>query len=574
MEFDKRCFPSCINPLPMNVQEKLTDYETICELFSYMKYLEDLIKSLTLGDQKQPIWKSILDYGADPTGIEDSSAAVNKALEDGVTFLYIPNGTFVFNDTINYAGKTITTYKNPDAICTGGASYGLIDPQGHNLKLCYRSGDNSGMEDYANFFFQRLANYYRGTPGYVNAGVRVKTEVTNQYSEAYEWSLLTELVNYANLGQNCAFYSRAQKFADGPTWAAALEVRQDTLEATQVGGLLGIEINVVANGLDPQLNRRGIDVLMLANSSVDPSPDGNSYGYGININSEGGSTFRGINLSGTYDTAIDVSPSSCTSGIGVKLDINQLISFRDFTFGNDNGTGALTWGADHIVTFDDSLFAVRTTFTVNTSVGNILTVNNNGVGLRYGVDLVPNDGFMQFMFGSTEKFRVGNLETISSSPFTVSLGGTNVFNVDINGYHLTNGVEIITSPNTFVMRLDNTNSWLFGTSNLEMPFGNRIDNVNEVILFKPNGTEMLRVSTLAVRSQAPFIVDNTSGSVVTINNMGLKVEQGNAVISNGGLVIKTLQIDGTVDETARTTISKWLKIVSDGTSYFVPLYSA
>ena len=573
MEFDKRCFPSCINPLPMNVQEKLTDYETICELFSYMKYLEDLIKSLTLGDQKQPIWKSILDYGADPTGIEDSSAAVNKALEDGVTFLYIPNGTFVFNDTINYDGKTITTYKNPDAICTGDASYGLIDPQGHNLKLCYRSGDNSGMEDYANFFFQRLANYYRGTPGYVNADVRVKTEVTNQYSEAYEWNLLAELVNYANLGQNCAFYSRAQKFADGSTWAATFEVRQDTLEATQVGSLLGIEVDVVANGLDPQLNRRGIDVLMFANSSVDPSPDGNSYGYGININSEGGSTFRGINLSGTYDTAIDVSPSSCTSGIGVKLDVNQLISFRDFTFGNDNGTGALTWGADHIVTFNDSLFAVNTTFTVNTSVGNILTVNNNGVGLRYDIDLVPNDGFMRFMFGSTEKFRVGNLETISSSPFTVSLGGTNVFNVDINGYHLTNGVEIITSPNTFIMQLDNTKSWLFGTNNLEMPFGNKIDNVSEVIMFKPNGTEMLRTSTLAVLSQAPFIVENTSGSVVTINNNGLEVEQGNAVISNGGLVIKTLQIDGTVDEAARTTISKWLKIVSDGTSYFVPLYS-
>ena len=43
---------------------------------------------------------NILDYGADPTGVADSTAAIQAALDSGINNVYIPSGTYLFSTLI------------------------------------------------------------------------------------------------------------------------------------------------------------------------------------------------------------------------------------------------------------------------------------------------------------------------------------------------------------------------------------------------------------------------------------------------------------------------------------------
>ncbi|MGA9390317.1 MAG: glycosyl hydrolase family 28-related protein [Candidatus Sulfotelmatobacter sp.] len=50
-------------------------------------------------------WKPVTAYGADPTGVADSSAAIQSAIDSGATTVYFPTGVYRVTRTILVAGK-------------------------------------------------------------------------------------------------------------------------------------------------------------------------------------------------------------------------------------------------------------------------------------------------------------------------------------------------------------------------------------------------------------------------------------------------------------------------------------
>jgi hypothetical protein len=69
--------------------------------------------SLNLGIEETPYfedssltsWKSVITYGADPTGKIDSSAAIQKTIDSGATTVYFPTGVYEITRTILIGGK-------------------------------------------------------------------------------------------------------------------------------------------------------------------------------------------------------------------------------------------------------------------------------------------------------------------------------------------------------------------------------------------------------------------------------------------------------------------------------------
>jgi hypothetical protein len=50
-------------------------------------------------------WKSVISFGADPTGRADSSVAIQSAINSGATTVYFPTGVYLVTKTILVAGK-------------------------------------------------------------------------------------------------------------------------------------------------------------------------------------------------------------------------------------------------------------------------------------------------------------------------------------------------------------------------------------------------------------------------------------------------------------------------------------
>jgi Pectate lyase superfamily protein/Viral BACON domain len=56
-------------------------------------------------DENLNDWKSVTDYGADPSGVKDSSTAIQAAIDSGATTVYFPTGVYVVTRTILVRGK-------------------------------------------------------------------------------------------------------------------------------------------------------------------------------------------------------------------------------------------------------------------------------------------------------------------------------------------------------------------------------------------------------------------------------------------------------------------------------------
>lgn len=117
----------------------------------------------------------------------------------------------------------------------------------------------SATDAWSSEFF-RNAQYTGGAPGFTNFALKVQTDV-GANPTAYEWALLAQLNNSATAGQNVAFYGQAKKKTGaGPTWAGVFENIDDSNAADPTTGMLGLEIDISANGTDANTNRIGIDM--------------------------------------------------------------------------------------------------------------------------------------------------------------------------------------------------------------------------------------------------------------------------------------------------------------------------
>ena len=53
---------------------------------------------------------NVLSFGADPTGVSDSSAAINAALASGKKRIFLPEGTYLVDGLVFPAGGGVTMF--------------------------------------------------------------------------------------------------------------------------------------------------------------------------------------------------------------------------------------------------------------------------------------------------------------------------------------------------------------------------------------------------------------------------------------------------------------------------------
>ena len=155
-----------------------------------------------------------------------------------------------------------------------------------------------------------------GTPGYVNAGLRAET-VTNTGTTSFEWAVLGILNNYATDGENVAVYGQANKHAGaGPTWAGCFEARDHSGSSNELNGLVGVEVDVFANGQDKYGERIGIDLVF---GKGVPTGETCQAGYGIRLGPQNGDATNGSVIYGIEMSKLPISKAALHVAPGVPI---------------------------------------------------------------------------------------------------------------------------------------------------------------------------------------------------------------------------------------------------------------
>jgi hypothetical protein len=103
-------------------------------------------------------------------------------------------------------------------------------------------------------------------PGVIDATLMVGTLIQGG-SKSHEWNAVFSIQNYSASGDNCAFYSKADKYSDGPTWGGCVEV-QDT---TGRGAVWGLEVDVMTRPDNGGGDRYGVGVVIGRNGNAGPT---------------------------------------------------------------------------------------------------------------------------------------------------------------------------------------------------------------------------------------------------------------------------------------------------------------
>jgi hypothetical protein len=168
-----------------------------------------------------------------------------------------------------------------------------------------------------------------GTAGFVNAASVART-TTGASETSFEWTTLSIMNNYSAAGENVAFYGQGNKRAVGGTWAGVFEARDFTQVNNPVGGLVGLEVDVFANGTDTGIERIGIDVVAGKGVSSGTLP---TVGVGlrmgpVNATSTNGQYSNGIQLLGNMTSGINLACSGtwgvyATGSLSVGVDLSN-----------------------------------------------------------------------------------------------------------------------------------------------------------------------------------------------------------------------------------------------------------
>lgn len=81
---------------------------------------------------------NVLDYGATGDGVTDDTAAIQAAINDGVTqnkAVYIPNGTYIITSTLNLPNNITLYGETQRKINQGGNTYGTIIKTAANITM-------------------------------------------------------------------------------------------------------------------------------------------------------------------------------------------------------------------------------------------------------------------------------------------------------------------------------------------------------------------------------------------------------------------------------------------------------
>ena len=154
-----------------------------------------------------------------------------------------------------------------------------------------------------------------GSSAVVNTNIYGRT-VTGASETALEWTSVFVLDNYAAVSDNVAMYAQGNKRSTGSTWAAVAEAKDFTNAANPTAGLVGLEVDIYANGTDANNRRIGID--LVAGKGIDGGTTSQTYA-GIRIvpfaiDSANATYVNGILMQGQHTTAVRIE-STGTWGI-------------------------------------------------------------------------------------------------------------------------------------------------------------------------------------------------------------------------------------------------------------------
>jgi hypothetical protein len=259
---------------------------------------------------------NVKDFGAVGDGVTNDLAAFQlaiNAVSSGATITIPGTGNYILTGSLTYAGKFIFWSCAGCLINSLVPSFnleGVVEVNfGKSRRVDRRSGATS--TDIADVNQYRNANYTGGTYGFVNSGF-LQTVDVSAGAIAFEWGLVSIINNSATAGENLAIYGQGNKLSTGPTWAGVFEATDKTGTANPIAGLVGIEVNVFANGTDTSGNRVGVDIVVGKGVSGGVSCDA---GYAVRILPANSDSANGKFYYGLYAVA-DKNYFSGLIGVG------------------------------------------------------------------------------------------------------------------------------------------------------------------------------------------------------------------------------------------------------------------
>lgn len=189
-----------------------------------------------------------------------------------------------------------------------------------SAELLRKNITNGG--EFATFRLDRIAGYSGGSSGQVCSNIRATTTVSSNAANSFEW-VGTFVLNNKGRGQNVAVYGQGNRqdissVTVGGTFAGVFEATDTTQEVNPTSGLIGLEVDVFANGTDSVGRRVAIDVVIGKGVSAGAQ---NEVAHGIRfvpvLSDPTRARFRNVmTVLGDKDYVINVS------GTGVENDIN------------------------------------------------------------------------------------------------------------------------------------------------------------------------------------------------------------------------------------------------------------
>lgn len=182
-------------------------------------------------------------------------------------------------------------------------------------------------------------NVSGGVRGNVNCASFSRT-LTGKEQTTFEWNNLMILDNYADAGENCGFYSQANKFGKGPTWGGCIEA-SDFSGGNVGGSIVGLELDVFVSSPDDG-NRVVLDIVAGDKGFMYGGPKNVAgISYGTRVGTCNQTPWATIDTAHKVEGNVNVGFdfSSATGKLAVKLSKDQYIQIGD-TVINDSGLTA------------------------------------------------------------------------------------------------------------------------------------------------------------------------------------------------------------------------------------------
>lgn len=284
---------------------------------------------------------SVKDFGAVGDGSTDDTTAFNDAAA-AWNDIEVPAGTFKLDTTPTTTGAVLDVGADASLTGSGGTALGYTASTKRQLLQSGTAGT-----DFALQYLRRNADHTGGSVGYVSSSLRAITYVAAGVTN-FEWAVVGVVDNSATAGENVGGYFQGIKRSGaGPTWGAVLEVVDHN--TNPASAVVGVEIDVSANGGDSSSNRVGSDMAIRKRDTGGAAP---TVGWGYRVQVEASATLNkgfGFYTGSTVVVGFDTSEATITQA-AYKMAQSQAIAFNagatrqlshngsGFLFANNSGT--------------------------------------------------------------------------------------------------------------------------------------------------------------------------------------------------------------------------------------------